>query len=313
VEDNPVNRLGPSGRFSEDMIIRSLAAEGKTVREVFGKERYGYAWWGLYWLLKSAQNWDRIYPATMPPSYTIMDRLAGGGRTRWLDNTLSLSLMGSFDVADNDCELEFMSRNDASALWKGPYSLAQFVEALDQSADYQVRLEPFVYWRTATFANHWYRLGDVSEITNYYSDFTDYVLPDFRAFTGTSALGVGLSLTDLFDRYGNEYVTVGLVGGADFGGDYAEGYVEGPRADEATLQKIVDPSFSFPLPATGMASMLLEIGATLTPNNRVIRWHGYGATVGISGNWTMGGIYRGKHPEWAWYWVDEDIRRYGSQ
>ncbi len=302
--------MDPSGRFSVDLINRSLAADGKTIQEVFGKERYGYARWGLYWLLKDAQNWSLIYPAIMPPSYTITDRLAGGGQTRWLDNTLSLSLMGSFEVADNGCELVFMSRNDGSPLWKGPYSLAQFVEALDQSADHQVRLEPFVYWRTATFANHWYKLGDVPEVTNYYSDFTDDVLPDFRAFTGTAALGPGISLSEVIDRYGNDYVAVGLVGGADVGGDYAEGYVDGPRADEATLKKIVDPSFSFPLPVTVMPSWLLEIGGTLTPNNRVIRWHGYGATAGISGTWTMGGIYRGNHPEWAWNWVDENVRRY---
>ena len=194
---NPVNRIDPSGYYSESVIKASLA--GETINSAFGKRRYDVARWGLYWLLRDAtpftsftlQNAD--FKNEKNPTYPLYSDADG----KWV-------------VFDYGCELLF--QNDK---W-GFQTLPEFLATINQKAERNVSLSS-KWWRPATIQYHWYHASNGRR----YTDFVESThMPDMLIINTSPGFLLETDNTYVRDMYGTVYYAAG--GGMMLGGGAAE-------------------------------------------------------------------------------------------
>ncbi|MEW6499533.1 MAG: hypothetical protein AB1589_44780, partial [Cyanobacteriota bacterium] len=294
VRGNPINLVDRLGFFDDKVIEGSLA--GKSVKEAFGVERYGAARWGLYYLLKDAQEFGRITLRWADFGYSgIPYPLAPDPAGPWIVHSWCGNLL-------------FFNPST------GPLTLNDFLSELNSKSEAKTSLS-YKWWRPATLQYHWYELNS----GKFYSDFYNSTqMPDlFVIGAAPRALG-GVSLLFVQDRYGNQYYSVSGSGGLSVGlAEAWEGY--------ATLTANVPLSrrFSEQLGEVELRQVIegWSIGATasiITAGGGISFWRvgGIGLFGGLNGvagiSFSMGYTwYVKKDFTKAWSWVDEDIPMYG--
>jgi RHS repeat-associated protein len=293
VQSNPINRIDPSGMYSVEVIKKNL--KGMDVSEVFGKESYTVARWGLYALLKDAKDYDQILPRSLDFSYTgayppLAPDLYGQGK--W--------------TVTSKCDQLFF-KNDH---W-GEVSLLEFIDILNRRGEENVSNSD-KWWRPATLEYHWYQNG------NFDSDFYkgSYV-PDLLIMGFSPEVLVGVGMFQIVDRYGNEYTGVGISGG--YAGSLIEGWEGyatlngsqprwGYRPGPEALQNVIEGW------DVGLTALIPTFGVGITGwrTGSIGLFGGLNVGIGVS----LSGSYTwktGNSITKRWRWVDDEIRVYGPQ
>ncbi len=294
VLNNPVLLGDPSGLFSQSIILNSL--NGRSLESVFGKKEYDVPRWGLYALLKDAEEFDIFTPQYLDFSYN-------GGR-------FPLKPIESWMMWTHGCELKFMN----SSL--GELDLIDFVESLNSRA----RNRSYItgkWWRPDTLGFHWYDREGIL-----YSDFYEGTsMPDLIVMGGSFAVGVEVGITFINDRYGNEYASFSAGGGPilKLPIELWEGYATrnlpaGQRKwsvllGEQVLREEIIEGFS----ATFAGSLLgasagidyWRLGSIALFGNVP---YGIGGSLSFSYTW-----WTGRDRLRSWHWVDSEITSYGPE
>jgi len=290
---NPINRIDPSGLFSVDTIKNSL--EGKTLSEVFGRERYGVPRWGLYALLKDAKEFDHILLRTLDFSYE--------GNYY----PLAPDPGGEWHITSECEKLKFWNKD-----W-GEVSLLKFIDIVNLKAETRSNLSD-KWWRPATLQFHWYQGNQL------YSDFyKGSHIPDLYMMGAGATIKVvfGVNGSLVYDRYGNQYFSVsGSFGGFSFSEAW-EGYATyngTPRRwetipGEEMLRSTIIEGWS-----VGATGSLVGFGGGMTGwrLGSVTLFGGVngslGASISVGYTWKTGNdVFK------TWAWVDDEIPTYGPQ
>jgi hypothetical protein len=292
VEGNPINRLDPSGRFSEELIYASL--HGQNLMDTFGKMRHGVSRWGLYNLLKNASSFDKF-------SLRVADFSYEGP-----NYPLAPDFEGEWAVYESGCELRFVNNK-----W-GFQTLPEFLDTLDLKAELNANISN-ISWRPSTLQYHWYNTNG-----RFYSDYYQSIdIPDLIMISGGLFAGGMGSLGYVRDAYGNQYYTAGGGGVLGVGiAEHWEGYASINRAgnfsrewrvlSESELKNIILGG-SWSLGASWVSG---GIGITFNRAGMIAMFGDINALYGVFGGGSFAWEGSTKDFYHAWDWV-YDLPAYG--